>query len=126
MKGAIIDPNDMSGQRFLNDQIVESNIGIGYYMFSATGGKPLDFKVTNGEGRGRVHEVGPAFFRGMPLLLGEVGSLPIYASARDVGNIAAGFVAGRRGMGWSTARLGYDGLQIQQEWEWQWNKRWWT
>ena len=25
-------------------------------------------------------------------------------------------------MGWSTARLGYDGLQITQEWEWEWSE----
>jgi hypothetical protein len=36
---------------------------------------------------------------------------PIFASARDIGNIAAGVVAGRSGLGWGAARLGLDGLE---------------
>ena len=84
-------------------------------MMNATGGAPLDFKRTNGTDNVLFNN--PAdFYRGMPLL-GKKNGKAIFASARDVGNIAAGVVAGRSGMGWATARLGYDGLQsIQEGW----------
>lgn len=35
----------------------------------------------------------------------------IYTSARDVGNIAAGYIAAINGLPWKVARLGFDGYQ---------------
>ncbi len=37
-----------------------------------------------------------------------------YASARDIGNYDAGYIAGRAGMNWKTARLGFDALESIQ------------
>ena len=80
-------------------------------MWNATKNQPLDFKTTNGTNQ-RIYTTPEGRYRGMPLdLKGDDPSLPVYASGRDVGNIAAGIVAGRNGMSWSTARLGYDALQ---------------
>src|SRR5574344_1421400 len=36
------------------------------------------------------------------------------ASARDIGNFAAGYVAAKHGMSWTEARLGFDGLETEQ------------
>lgn len=108
-----IDPTDQSGKNFLNEQIIGDNPSVGVYMARATGGQPLDFKRTNGTNE-VMFDTPEEFYRGMPLL-GDKDGKPIYASARDVGNVAAGLVAGRSGMGWSTARLGYDGLESIQQ-----------
>lgn len=45
----------------------------------------------------------------------------IFASARDIGNVGAGMEAGRHGMKWRDARLGFDGLQSFQDTK---NNRW--
>lgn len=52
----------------------------------------------------------------MPLALqGDDPTLPVYGSARDVGNIAAGLVAGRFGLCWGSARYGFDWLETGQQ-----------
>ena len=108
-----IDPSDQSGRNFLNNQIIGDDPSIPEYIATAKGGEPLDFKRTNGTDEVQFNTP-EEFYRGMPLL-GEKNGKQIFGSARDVGNIGAGLVAGRSGMGWSTARLGYDGLQSYQE-----------
>lgn len=37
------------------------------------------------------------------------------ASARDIGNYAAGYVAGVHGFGWGSSRFAFDALQTKQE-----------
>jgi hypothetical protein len=106
-----IDPTDNSGKNYLNKKILAANPSVAEYAPLATGGKPHDFKRTNNSGMNYTSS--SDHYRGMPLM-GDIDGVPIFASARDVGNIAAGVVAGRNGMGWSTARLGYDGLQSAQ------------
>ena len=84
-------------------------------MLNGYGGKKYDFKRSNGTDK-VVYEPGVNYiniFRGMPILDGKNGK-PIYASARDIGNIGAGLVAGKAGMGWSTARLGFNTLESWQ------------
>jgi RHS repeat-associated protein len=106
-----IDPRDQSGRNFLNDEIIDVNPSITGYMAKAKGGEELDFKRRGTTGPKDSNYDNPEFhYRGMPLL-GKHDGMQIYASARDVGNIAAGFVAGKEGLGWSTARLGFDGLE---------------
>ena len=39
------------------------------------------------------------------------GGNRIFGSARDVGNYAAGYAAGKNGLWWSFARLGFDSFQ---------------
>ena len=43
------------------------------------------------------------------------GKMITFASGRDFGNVAAGFVAGKEPLGWGIARLGFDGLESIQQ-----------
>jgi hypothetical protein len=124
--GATIDLSDRSGQRFLNNLIGDKKLGLGSYMANATGGGRYDFKTTgpNGEANwmsGNVARDDQAAYTyrggtvdGVAGISGG-GELPTIASARDIGNIGAGFIAGHDGMSWSDARLGFDALQSKQE-----------
>ena len=47
----------------------------------------------------------------MPISDGADGKT-VYASARDVGNMAAGYVAGRSGFSWAMTRAGCDAYQV--------------
>ena len=103
--GSIIDPYDDSGRVFLNDFITNTP-EIGYYMENATGGELYDFKRTNGtEGGDKKLDM----YRGMPI------ATFIYASARDIGNYAAGYIAGAYQIPWKYARKEFDKLQSKQE-----------
>ena len=105
MTNSFIDSNDMSGDAFLSN-LVHDTPTISEYINNATNGGVYDFKETNGQSGC----VGEDHYRGMPI--GETGDgLPIYASARDVGNIGAGYVAAINGMSWKEARIGFDAYQ---------------
>jgi RHS repeat-associated protein len=108
-----ISSTDQSGRNFLNQQILLENPSVPYYMYNATGGMPYDFKRTNGT-ENSIFTTRAQHYRGMPIGT-EWNGKQIYASARDVGNIAAGIVAGRSGMDWRIARLGFDGLESYQK-----------
>ena len=43
------------------------------------------------------------------------GDVPIFASARDYGNMAAGYIARVNGRSWGKARLGFDALESGQD-----------
>ncbi len=119
--GAIINPSDNSGINFLNDEIINNDISIIKYINNAKGREPLDFKARDVNERPRSQSVDQHFYRGMPF--GDVSNISnphgenvtTYATARDYGNIAAGFVAGRSGLSWGDARLGFDALQSYQQ-----------
>ena len=101
VKGAVIDPTDNSGQDFLNG-VKSDNPGLFSYMFHAThGDEKYDFKVQGGADDKNVN-------RGMPV---NIDGKTVYASARDIGNYAAGYVSGRKGLSWTVTRLGFDGYQ---------------
>jgi RHS repeat-associated protein len=113
--GAIINPNDMSGIDFMNNTIKPIAHRLGHYMHNATGGKIYDFKLTNGvaleiDENGKTITIVRDPRRGMPY-----GGDGIYASARDIGNIAAGYVAGYNGFGWANSRIAFDLLQTLDE-----------
>jgi hypothetical protein len=110
-----INPNDQSGRTFLNESILKGDPNLIYYMYHARRGQKYDFKQTNGSNTVYFEDT-ESQYRGMPIL-GNYQDKPIYASARDVGNIGAGLVAGRTGMGWATARLGLDALESYQKGE---------
>ena len=74
------------------------------YMMNARNNKPYDFKVTNGT-NGPIE--GIDIYRGMPVGVNGKGQT-IYTSARDIGNIAAGYVAGVNGMSWEASRIAFD------------------
>jgi hypothetical protein len=79
------------------------NLPLGEYMMKARNNEVLDFKETNGqEGvRGLDH------YRGMPLLKRLDGTVVI-VSARDVGNLVAGYYAGANSFSWELSRRAFD------------------
>jgi RHS repeat-associated protein len=120
VKGAEINPNDKSGINFLNSKIIGPDIGLLKYIMNAKGGEPLDFK-TNGMEKVDPLKQNEYKYRGVSFdgVIGmgsqvEAGTKTI-ASARDVGNFGAGWVAGKAGLSWGEARLGFDALQSKQE-----------
>ena len=107
--GAVINLNSTEGQDFLESEIVATDIGLIEYIANAKGGEPLDFKTRDIENRPAGTSREQYQYRGSVTSSGKIGS------ARDFGNIGAGIVAGRNGLGWGDARLGFDGLQSIQE-----------
>ena len=97
--GAIIDSKDLSGMEFLSNLIKENPPLVDGYAVNAGNGKRYDFKARYGN-----------HYRGMPLHTAKDGAR-IYASARDIGNIGAGYIAGANGLPWEVARIGFDGYQ---------------
>ncbi|RZK43386.1 MAG: hypothetical protein EOO90_03765 [Pedobacter sp.] len=106
IKGATIDLSDQSGQKFIDNEI--KNVGLFEYMGNAKGREPLDFKTRNIPVGLTQEGTEQYVYRGMPFE-GEI------ASARDIGNYAAGYVAGVHGFGWGSSRFAFDALQTKQE-----------
>lgn len=90
------------------------------YMANATGGEQYDFKRQGIEDRPDGQTEVQHMYRAMPidgttgLPSSSAGWLPTIATAGDVGNIAAGYVAGDNGLKWQQARFGFDALQSWQ------------
>ena len=104
--GSIIDPKDNSGKYFLARM---KDCDLFDYMDKARDGHEYDFKRTNGT-KGVKYRTLEKTNRGMPIDESATGQI-IYASARDIGNIAAGIVAGNNGLPWVFTRLGCDMYQ---------------
>ena len=119
VEDAVINPSDQSGINFLSKEIVGADLSLLEYMPNATGNQPYDFKNKGSENRGSNISFDQFAYRGMPFggLPGFEGSsdLTTFASARDFGNVAAGFVAGNNGLSWKEARLGFDALESYQQ-----------
>ena len=97
----IIDISDNSGISFLNNLMNDSPLLL-YYMINATDSSQYDFKFSNGE-KSQTKKLD--HYRGMSIYLnGE----KYYTSARDIGNIGAGYIAGKNGIGWGMARIAFD------------------
>jgi RHS repeat-associated protein len=109
--GATINPNDKSGESFWGN-IVGNTPSLDDYMKNATGGKPYDFKTTNGTNQ-KLYNTEVEMYRGMPI--GSFKGQAVYTSARDIGNMAAGYVAGANGMPWGASRAAFDVLQSYQD-----------
>ena len=109
----VIRPNDNTGRDFLNKDIIDADPPIGYYMDNAKTGQRYDFKVTNGTNIWLYDKVDD-YYRGMPLGKNNKGNM-IYSSARDIGNIAAGYVAGVHAVPWKMARKEFDKLESTQK-----------
>lgn len=107
VNGAVINYEDQSGNDFLKKEIVNNSPNIVYYCFNAYNGQKYDYKDRNIKGRIKGSSEEQYRYRGMPY--GSSGRL--FASARDIGNVGAGYIAGSNGMKWRDARLGFDGLQ---------------
>lgn len=104
---SIINMNDRSGDRFLSQIIGNNPPMFDDYMMNARNNQPYDFKVTNGTGEKYEKE---QFYRGMPIGVTGNGQT-IYSSARDIGNMAAGYVAAVNGMSWEASRMAFDMYQ---------------
>jgi hypothetical protein len=89
-------------------------------MWNATGGKIYDFKERGIENRPKGMTEIQYRYRGMPIKESDGSGYRVYTSARDVGNIAAGYMAGRKGLLWEEARFGFDGLETLQHFPGLW------
>ena len=114
--GSVINPNDRSGLEFISE-LITTDPSLFEYMLRARKNKRYDFKVTNGTNT-KVADID--IYRGMPIFK-DVNGTVIYSSARDVGNIMAGFIAGKKGLSWGMSRLGFDGYQMLSDIR---NKKW--
>ena len=107
--GSIINMNDNSGDRFLSNLISNNPPMIDDYMLNARNNQPYDFKVTNGTNQ-PIN--GIDIYRGMPIGINGKGKT-IITSARDIGNIAAGYIAGVNGMTWPATRIGFNAFKVE-------------
>ena len=110
--GSIIDMNDYSGQIFY-DEINNNTPGEYYYAFgeeNANGQNfgDYDFKAIGLPEGLSQKAIWQYYDRGM---LFDYGNGLYIASARDIGNFVAGFVAGKNGVGFIVARFGFDWYQ---------------
>ena len=110
VKGAVIDLFDQSGEEFLSNLMNQPPTLI-HYMFNAVGGEIYDFK-TNGTVKGDDNYYNSLYhYRGMII---SIDNNKFIASARDIGNFAAGYIAGKNDLPWAVARLGFDALETWQ------------
>ena len=103
-----IDPNSTEARDFINSFKAEAeNISLSEYIPNATDGKKYDPK-RKGDPENNDRE-----FHHRGSLFGKTeDGMPIYASARDAGNFAAGYIAGVKDLSWLQARIGFDGLEF--------------
>jgi RHS repeat-associated protein len=111
--GAVIDPTSYEGVLFVLGEIIGADPSLIGYMRNATENQKYDFKnrgmkdaEAKGVSRSEHHYRGSA----VPF----TGDIPTFGSARDFGNIGAGIIAGRAGLSWEEARLGFDALESIQ------------
>jgi RHS repeat-associated protein len=102
VKDAIINPKDKSGQEFIDNLKAEKPNLLEYIPNATTTSKKYNFKIRGGNNE-QNH------YRGVSIK--DYHGNAVYASARDVGNYGAGYVAGREGLIWEVARFGFDGYQ---------------
>jgi RHS repeat-associated protein len=104
-----INTQDNSGELFLSNNFFGNTMTLDNYMVNASLGEKYDFKsIGAGNRTGAAYE--EYVYRGTSI--GQVKKdgvlIPVYTSARDVGNIAAGYVAGSNGIDWKEARIAFD------------------
>ncbi len=103
-----IDVNDRSGSDFLLRIIGNNPPMFDDYMMNARNNHSYDFKATNGT---EVQITGIDHYRGMPIGKMLDGRM-IFSSARDIGNMTAGYVAAVNGMDWNASRMVFDTYQL--------------
>ncbi|MDR2206275.1 MAG: RHS repeat-associated core domain-containing protein [Flavobacteriaceae bacterium] len=114
VKGTIINPRDTSGIDFLNNEIIgNKDLGLAEYVANGYGGQTYDFKKRGGEKQTNLYR--GMLFRGVDGISEGTNGTTTFASARDIGNVAAGYVAGSNGLTWAQARMGFDGLESWQK-----------
>ncbi|GLB49849.1 hypothetical protein [Neptunitalea lumnitzerae] len=109
VKGTVIDTYSSEGACFIENEIIGADPEIIPYMWNGRGNKPYDFKTRDiKENKGEQSAL-QYMYRGSMTSDGKM------ASARDFGNLGAGIVAGRFGLGWGGSRFGFDALQSWQD-----------
>ncbi len=106
IEGAVIDMNDYSGQVFLNHVMIDYPNPL-IYSLNAIPKGIYDFKnngLTNGMNVTKHH------YRAMPINMFDGNGTKI-ATGRDIGNYAAGFIAGSNGLTWDQTRIMFDRVQ---------------
>ena len=103
--GAVINLNDNSGQMFLN-RFMRHTPSLPFYILTARHWKKYDFKV-KGIKKGQLSddELTKYIYRGMPI---KLDNTTLIFSGRDVGNFAAGYISGKKGVSWQETRWGFD------------------
>lgn len=115
-KGSIINPNDRNGDIFLR-RFLDDDPSLLSYMQNATKGKKYDFKRCDLSNT-IIYKDNQDWYRGMPITSEEFIAFDmdrVYTSAKDIGNMVAGYVAAIKGLTWEQARMGFDGLQKRQD-----------
>ena len=112
VKDAIIDLSDSSGKDFL-DYIAGANLSVLGYAIHAIPKGILDFKRTGGS-FGVWFSSEKEVYRGMRVGTDRKGRT-IISSARDIGNIVAGYISGSHGIPWWASRKAFDLLQSIQD-----------
>lgn len=110
IKGSIIDLSDKSGEEFLSD-FMNNTPSLIDYMPNAIGGEKYDFKRNGTEYGDNNYNNSLYHHRGMIV---SIDNKKYIASARDIGNFAAGYIAGKNDLSWAIARLGFDLLETKQ------------
>lgn len=111
--GATIDLDDTSGQSFWN-KIVSNTPNIVTYMLNATEYRNYDFKNNGILSRANQYDTELYHYRGMNIAVNGVNYI---SSARDIGNMTAGYIAAKKGLSWDAARKGFDFLEsLQRHW----------
>ena len=105
-KGNIININDMSGINFF-ESTKDTKISLSDYIYNARNFHRYDFKSTNGTDK--VLFSSNEYYRGMPFEMPN--GKRYYSSARDIGNMMAGYKAGAAGIGWKSAEYAFDAYQ---------------
>ena len=109
MTKSVIDTNDGSGEQFMYN-LISDDPTLTKHMEKAQNGHEYDFKATNGKPK---EDKTLNHYRGMPFGYTDEG-IPIYTSARDIGNIGAGYTAARKKIPWWAARLAFNTYQSIQ------------
>jgi RHS repeat-associated protein len=120
VKGATINLSDKSGTNFLNKNIIGAKkLTLLDYIKNAKGGEKYDFKTNGIAGIPKGESATQYQYRGMPVDgvkgLENGTGVPTIATARDIGNIGAGYVAADNGIPWGATRAAFDALQSKQE-----------
>ena len=113
-ENSIIDLSDESGNSFLSIFYGNDRPNLFSYINNAGNNKMYDFKVTNGMTSPPKIPLDP--YRGMAIGTTTDG-IKIIASARDIGNIAAGYEAGVNGINWFLARFAFDLYQTRSNYK---------
>ena len=103
--------DDQSGVKFLNEHVNESNPY--FYFLLAQSGFPYDFKSNGYKDNQQLFTADQWNNRSMPIngtiFVPYYSEIPVIATARDIGNLSAGYVAGENGFSWQTTRTLFDG-----------------